>query len=151
MGMDVYGKSPDCKTGEYFRRNVWGWHPLAEYCLHAAPELVEKIQHLHSNDGDGLGKRDSQKLAVILRQEIESGSFQRYADARNARLNALPDQTCEYCKGTGKRTDMEVPNGCNACDGKGKIRPFITSYDVDLNDVKEFADFLEHCGGFEIF
>jgi hypothetical protein len=28
MGFDVYGKAPTAREGEYFRRNIWGWHPL---------------------------------------------------------------------------------------------------------------------------
>lgn len=45
---------------------------------------------------------------------------------------------------------MERNNGCNACQGTGKVRPAETSYSFDESDVREFAEFLENCGGFEI-
>ena len=32
MTMDVMGKHPTTEAGEYFRRSVWCWHPLAEFC-----------------------------------------------------------------------------------------------------------------------
>ena len=52
MGMDVYGKAPTAEVGEYFRRNVWGWRPLWDMCLDLFPELTEKVEYGHSNDGD---------------------------------------------------------------------------------------------------
>ena len=34
MGMDVYGN----KNGAYFRRNIWGWRPLAELDCKLEPD-----------------------------------------------------------------------------------------------------------------
>lgn len=159
MGMDVYGKNPDSEAGKYFRNNVWWWRPLAQYLCHVAPGLMEKVRYLHSNDGDGLGAKDSLKLALLLRQELESGRTAEYATAREAAMEALPDEPCELCKGTGIRKPVpdtgagDPQNGgvkCNSCDGKGTKRPFDTWYTFDVDNVREFCDFLEHCGGFEI-
>ena len=33
MGMDVYGRRPKSERGEYFRNNIWWWHPLADFIL----------------------------------------------------------------------------------------------------------------------
>jgi hypothetical protein len=40
MGMDVFGKAPTRKVGEYFRSNVWYWHPLWHYCEEIAPDII---------------------------------------------------------------------------------------------------------------
>jgi hypothetical protein len=39
---------------------------------------------------------------------------------------------------------------CNGCSGEGKTDAWETNYQLDLDDIKEFAEFLENCGGFEI-
>lgn len=39
----------------------------------------------------------------------------------------------------------------NGCDGKGTKRPADTWYPFEVENVKEFATFLQDCGGFEIY
>jgi hypothetical protein len=154
MGMDVYGTNPKNQVGEYFRRNVWGWHPLWEYCQDTHPDIANKVEHGHSNDGDGLESADSIKLAKALKKDIRSGSAQKYIEGRDAILDALPDEDCEYCDEKGNRewteNEVTVIKKCNACSGSKKVRPFATWYQLELEDIKEFANFLENCGGFSI-
>lgn len=45
-----------------------------------------------------------------------TGTFDGY----NPNKDPKNIHTCEWCKGTGKRTDMVVENGCNGCGGTGK-------------------------------
>lgn len=150
MGMDVSGVKPRSKAGEYVRYNVWHWHPLWDLCGFLAPEITDEVQYAHSNDGDGLDDKKSQLLAAVLHAAINCGAAAEYIAERDAKLAALPDESCWLCQGTGKRPDMVVRNGCNSCEGKGKIRPFSTSYVLVMEDVTEFAAFLRDCGGFEI-
>lgn len=170
MGMDVYGNAPTNEVGEYFRRSVWGWRPLWDYCLENF-EVANKVELGHSNDGDGLNRANALRLARQIRAEIENGNAEQYVNARNARLAALPRTDCEYCEGTGIRKDkVGIEFGfperelspeqvvflgrdkgwCNACQGEGKNDHWDTNYLLDLDDIKEFAEFLENCGGFEI-
>jgi hypothetical protein len=177
MGMDVVGASPSKKCGEYFRANVWWWSPLWEYCIEVAPEICEEVEHGFSNDGDGLDGEMSKKLATVLLKEIKEGNTKKYEDERKAVLDALPDERCDYCNATGKRTwhsdetgekehdfgvtpltedelkifTKSVVRECNGCKGKGKKRPWATEYDFEADVVKEFATFLRYCGGFHIY
>ena len=50
MGMDVYGYNGDA----YFRRSVWGWHPLATLITDLEPDIASDCRRWHTNDGDGL-------------------------------------------------------------------------------------------------
>jgi hypothetical protein len=150
MGMDLNGKKPKNKTGEYFRNNCWWWRPLWDYCCIVSEE-ARSVKYGYSNDGDGLNSVRSRKLAATLLGQIENGAVKRYEKERQARLNALPDEECKFCHGTGKRTDMVVVNGCNACLGTGKVRPFEDMYGFSEENVKDFARFLQNCGGFEIW
>ena len=171
MGMDVYGKKPKSDVGEYFRRNVWGWHPLWDYVENNHPEIAELVEYAHSNDGSGLGARDSNKLAKLLVADLDSGKVAEYVAERNLMLSELPFEVCNLCEGTGIRTDaIAVESGmptkelaediaiivgrtqgyCNGCNGIGKKEPFQTWYSLYEVDVEQFARFLAQSGGFEI-
>jgi hypothetical protein len=154
MGMDVYSRDEQ----HYFRRSVWGWHPLADYVIDLHPDLAAKVQHWHTNDGDGLNEADSHELARRLHEQVANGEAARYVEIRNAALASLPDEQCELCHGTGVRMDqvgidmhMVERGWCNGCDGKGSKRPWATNYGLDVDDVREFADFLAVCDGFHIY
>ncbi len=172
MGMDVYGKNPATEKGSYFRRNVWGWRPLWQYVEDTHPEIASLVKYAQSNDGDGLNKAKSLQLAKLLNEDVISGKAKEYVQQRNEYLANLPLLDCELCEATGIRSDkVGVDNGmptkelsaeqaivlgrthgtCNACNATGKKEDWATSYYLDESDVAEFAEFLEHCGGFEIW
>lgn len=157
MGMDVFGLAPTSATGEYFRRNVWGWHPLWEYVERNHPEIAVKVEAGHSNDGDGLGAEDAAALADLLREDLRSGQAHVYVVERDVALAALAPEPCHLCEGTGVRRDdvavragMDTRGWCNGCDGSGQVLPWVTHYSLDASDIAEFADFLADSGGFTI-
>ena len=96
MGMDVYGLKPTTERGEYFRNNVWLWHPLWDYCIHVWPELQFKVPGGHYNSGDGLNATDSRKLAFMLEAAIKSGSAQKYVNEYYDYISQLEKEPC-YC------------------------------------------------------
>jgi hypothetical protein len=175
MGMDVYGRKPSSKAGEYFRANVWFWHPLAQYCTEIAPEISARCEGWHYNNGDGLHGQDSAALAELLQSEIDSGRCEAYAKIREAEIAALPNEICKCCDGTGALTeawvrdfkveradpglneifgpppDFKVGNKCHACDGTGTRRPWACGYPFAVECVQDFATFLRGCGGFSIW
>lgn len=170
MGMDVYGNRPKSDSGEYFRNNVWWWHPLWDYCLTIAPNLCEGVLG-HSNDGDGLDEDGALELARLLFESVESGVADRYEQAYRSHQASLPRHKCDYCGGTGIRTDkvgqeMGMPTReleadialllgrthgwCNACSGEGTVEDFATNYPFTVENVVEFATFVRDSGGFRI-
>lgn len=170
MGMDVYGSAPIAEAGEYFRANVWYWHPLWDYCLEVA-EVANKVEYGHSNDGDGLNHEDAQELGRILREEIASGRTLAYQQQYEAELASLPLHDCSVCNGSGefmpddKFTEQHSqlasmglpvidlptePTTCHRCGGVGKVANFATNYPFDVEVVKEFAEFCMSSGGFSI-
>lgn len=170
MGMDVYGKAPTSETGKYFRRNVWGWRPLWNYCEDNHHDIVAGVDG-HSNSGDGLDADGAIALGKALLADVDSGAAQAYVDARNATIAQLPRAECTLCNGTGIRGDEvgmqhgmpirtldvtqqvvlgRIHGWCNGCDGMGDKENWEASYFLDLDDVAEFAEFLLDSGGFEI-
>ena len=168
MGMDVVGRSnPDA----YFRNNVWWWRPLWDYCVEIAPELCGDVEG-HTNDGDGLDEDGAVQLSAVLCNEIASGRTARYMRSYNKMLASLPRHDCGHCQGTGIRedrvgVDMGMPTKeldehaavitgrthgwCNACNGEGKADEVATWYAFSVENVQNFADFLDDCGGFHIY
>jgi hypothetical protein len=154
MGMDVFGQSPVSEQGYHFRNTVWEWHPLWQYCEQIAPDLIPTDNLGHSNDGWGLDEQDALALADCLSKALASGETQRYEEDRRTYLEALPHETCGICEGTGRRS--EPPNRgpgllhCNGCNGTGKVANPETHYSFSVENVREFAAFLQDCGGFRI-
>jgi len=173
MGMDVMGVNPKSEVGQYFQNSVWGWRPLADYCLTIAPEVCAKLTShdhpedcdgvdpadlWHTNDGCGLDADGSQELAAILIQEISNGNTANYQRTNARELANIPDECCRGCSGVGTVTrevavavgTEEVSADCGMCKGTGMCRPFVTNYPFSAANVAEFAAFLEDCGGFQI-
>lgn len=166
MGMDVYGKNAKNETGEYFRRSVWGWRPLAEYITEVHPDIAAGCRYWQTNDGDGLDAGQALRLAVLLDEDLRTGRAVAYVDQRDAHLKDLGRPTCPHCGGTGVRNDgVGVAMGmttkvnphkpgvigwCNGCDGQGTQDHPDTHYLLEVDDIKEFAAFVRNSGGFEI-
>ena len=150
MGMDVYGKAPRNEVGEYFRNNVWFWHPLWDFVCNVDEATEKERSAGHTNDGFGFNDLRSQRLAKRLRALDVEGKLDEHERATKAAMDALPDQRCNICDGTGTRRDMVVADGCNKCTGQGKVRPFETWYKFTAENARDFIAFLEACGGLEI-
>ncbi len=158
MGMDVYGKNPENETGRYFRASVWGWHPLAEYLTEVAPDLIGKVTYLHSNDGDGLGQADSVTLASALQRALTSGHTRRTCRRRMQRSPPCPASRASSARErahgpirSASASGTRERGWCNGCDGKGDREAWEASYSLSTALVREFAAFVRHSGGFEIW
>lgn len=155
MGMDVYGNKPTSKVGEYFRNNVWFWHPLWDYCCLIDETLATKVPEGHTNSGDGLNAADSRQLAFKLKEEIQSGRAKKFVDEYEKTRLAIPKEDCTYCDENGERT-WHQDNGepytkqCNVCQGTKKVDSWDSHYPMSLENIEEFSEFLMYCGGFKI-
>lgn len=172
MGMDVYGRKPTSEAGKYFRANVWHWHPLWDYCLRVAPELFTKqvARAGHFNDGAGLSADKSERLADVLQARLDSGECRAWEEEYRAWQQTLPWLDCPYCHASGVRRDavglagkmderlIDEPGHprvgelgwCNGCNGWGKTPQEPTRYPFSAEVVRDFTEFLRHCGGFKI-
>jgi hypothetical protein len=155
MGMDVYGTKPKNEQGEYFRANVWYWHPLWDCLDKLHPNICGKCESPHDNSGSGLNAKDSITLSKLLKKDLEDGTIQLYIEKYKADLDSLPLEDCQYCEGLGVRVWLQADGTsktlqCNSCNGTLKVSNFSTHYHMDYDLVVEFQQFLENCGGFQI-
>ena len=150
MGMDVYGVAPKSEVGEYFRNNVWSWRPLWDCVGESCDLTLEMKRSGHFNDGLQIDELTARRIAKTLFSLLQDGTVATYQSERDALLEALPDEVCRHCNGTGVRDDSYVQGECNGCNGTGKVRPFETWYSFSAENVADFARFCCVSGGFEI-
>jgi hypothetical protein len=98
------------------------------------------------NDGIELNAEKSSKLARILLSELRKGNTEQHRKDFYAYIKSLPTEKCTHCE------DLPIleKQDCPHCLGKGKTRPWEAYYHFDIDAVQDFAEFLRHCGGFEI-
>ena len=180
MGFDIYGIQPshspvpdfpsggsdkekeayyawrDGTDGAYYRQSVWGWRPLWEFVCIACDGIVtdKDANNGWYNGGHKISKTKTKRIAAKIRRLVKNGFVDKYVETRNKVINAMPNEDCEICDGTGKRTKPPKTGAgdikCNGCDGKGHKRPWVNMYHLDKETVIEFGEFCEHSGGFKI-
>jgi len=136
MGMDVDGRAPRSPAGEYFRASIWSWHPLADYCQLAAPEIAARCKLWHYNDGDGLGDEDAQALAAVLEAGLRDGTYERLCFA----LRGLPANKENY----GAISAMRAVFGPSLPAYESREMP-------SREQIERWCAFLRDCGGFKIY
>ena len=141
----------NANKGGYFRNNCWWWRPLWNYCYHVADDIIseELYESGHHNDGAGLNAKDAEWLGERLLDELSEGNTIEYQAEYQQNLDDMPDDDCLICNnnnhGHNKKKD------CRRCDSTGKRPNFNKSYEFDVDNVKDFAEFCIESGGFEIW
>jgi hypothetical protein len=142
MGMNVYGNAPKNDAGEYFRANIWCWHPLADYIATVAPDIASACRDWHSNEGYGLNANQSVKLADVLRDEIASGRATRYVHRRKTTASRDKEDNKHLASISAHFLEIQSTGV--------EIYPEPRST-LEVCVIERFAHFLENCGGFEIW
>tara|TARA_Y100000310_G_scaffold300388_1_gene336031 strand:+ start:402 stop:863 length:462 start_codon:yes stop_codon:yes gene_type:complete len=153
MGFDISGHNPQSETGTNFRNSVWGWRPLWEFVCKTCDDVITEDDFNSGtfNDGHLIDKDKCEMIVERLTELLDNGDVKKYQDERQKILDELPLEKCIHCEGSGVRDDENVKGECNGCSGKGKVKNWSTSYPFDVDNVKEFRDFVKDSGGFEIW
>ena len=151
--------------GYYFRNNVWYWRPLAQYVIEHTKVITDekKIQGFSYNDGVEISAEEAEQIAKQLFHLLKTGHTKKYED----------EYMAVYKKAEihNKKVQKEMDTFQKAMDKKHKknIAPkdypkedyekWSAIYDkmdnnggypFSLRNVKEFAEFAEQSGGFQI-
>lgn len=153
MGFDICGIEPETTDGEYFRNNVWWWHPLWDYVVATCSDALtdEDCQMGRYNDGHVISADKALKIAERLNELIETAAVAREADSYQKYQESLPEEKCIFCDGIGERNDQYARGVCNACKGKGEMRSILTWHPFNEDNVRRFAEFAHYSGGFAIW
>jgi hypothetical protein len=135
MGMDVVGRKPDAKSGEYFRANVWSWRPIHDLIIELCSDLLDDEMLKSFAFNAGAGPKD-QKTCTEM-----ASRFERWME--------------EHVEGHGLDSDLQVTqDGRFVTDEDLASNPGLVAespYEVADEHLKEWIEFLRHCGGFEVW
>ena len=135
MGMDVHGKKPADERGVCFRASVWEWHPINEAIKHCCSDLLDKETLVGMSSNWGAGIDDQPTCNEIAR-----------------RLEKLLE-TDDWCFKVDSALQVDAW-GFYLTDGEVETLPpdqVRSPFRAKTELVREFCDFLRHCGGFEVW
>jgi DnaJ-class molecular chaperone len=133
---------PIDESGQYFRNIDGWWKALANFILDKSPNVLRdgEAEGWFRNTGHIVDAETATAIANRLHQLLEQGVVKRHEIEFEL---AYPPVICSSCSGTGIQNQAE----CVACRGRGKLN---RSYFTEEN-VKRFAEFCRHSGGFDIW
>jgi len=172
MGMDVYGRKPKNKTGEYFRANIWSWKPIYYLCGIAKLEHEEKTGHddlipektfrgMEHNDGSGLRSERKCKLLSDYLQKLVDFLFHPKVVPHEYKMDdtfklGVDDEGKFYLDfGENVGSPQELMHRELSKKGKVTFPEYLkdskTPYITNKEHLQEFIGFLRNCGGFRVW
>jgi hypothetical protein len=133
--MDVYGRKPRSSAGEYFRANVWSWHPIHTLIIELCPDLLsEKMLHkLAFNDGAG---PRNQKTCTAMANRFEAW-MEHHTEGHRLESDLRVTREGRFVPESelAENPDLET----------------VSPYRVSDELLKEWIEFLRYCGGFQVW
>ena len=135
MGMDVCGRNPTSDAGKYFRASVWSWRPIQSLIYELCRDLLDEETLAGIGFNSGAGPADQAtctKMAARFALWME-----HHVDGHKVDLgmNVAPDGRLLFGEEIADHPDLE----------------YETAHQVDDDHLKEWIEFLRHCGGFEVW
>jgi hypothetical protein len=136
MGMDVGGNNPNATVGEYFSASIWSWRPIHALICELCSDLLDEETLIAMAYNDGAGVADQKtctEMATRFELWMERHIQGRSLDIPGARVTEEGRFVRE--EELAENPDLETR----------------TPYHVEDEHLKEWIDFLRHCGGFEVW
>jgi hypothetical protein len=135
MGMDVYGRKPSSPEGKYFRATIWSWPPIHALIVDLCSDLLDEKLLRKMTFNDGAGPRGQKTCTEMARR------FEQWME--------------HHTEGHGLESDLRVtPEGRFVTDQELAENPdmeTLSPYMVKDDHLKEWIEFLRHCGGFKVW
>jgi hypothetical protein len=135
MGMDVSGRDPTSPAGRYFRANVWSWRPIHALVVELCSDLLdeETLRKMAFNDGAGPPDQETcTKMAERFERWME---YHTQGKTLESDLRVTKHGRFVTAEEVDEDPDLETSS----------------PYEVRDEHLKEWIDFLRHCGGFEVW
>jgi hypothetical protein len=162
---DALLKFENENKGYYFRNNVWHWRPLAQYVIEHTKVITDqkKIEGFSYNDGVEISEQEAVQIARQLKHLIKTGHTEKYAEEYMAVYTKAKKNNIKVQKELETFQDaMDKKHGKDIApkdypkDDYEKWNVIYSkfdnngSYPFSIGNVKEFAEFAEQSGGFQI-
>lgn len=129
--MDVYGRKPINKDGEYFRASVWSWYPILDLIKQTGVLPSEMTGWMASNDG--AGPEDGEQAVAL-------------ADALEALVGDTDDENLYISTDEQDGTATGAVMLHKMLTGEDAAPVFST----DASHIREFIRFARASGGFAV-
>jgi hypothetical protein len=133
--MDVCGRHPSSPASEYFRANVRSWRPIHALVIELCSDLLdEETLEGMAFDG-GAGPQDQQACTEMAQR------FERWLE--------------HHTEGHGLESDLRVTKDGRFVRAEELAQnpdlETASPYEVTDEHLKEWVEFLRHCGGFAVW
>jgi hypothetical protein len=169
MGMDVYGRKPKNKSGEYFRANCWSWRPIHWLCYVAKnrheevtgyDDLISERIMVGMSENSGYGLRSERKCKLL------SDYLQDFVDEISDPKEIPFEEECKdgFKWGVYENGQFYIDIGTyESCLDENTFNflsedeckdPNIekySAYRTNKEHIQGFCDFLKDCGGFRVW
>jgi hypothetical protein len=133
--MDVYGRKPSSPAGQYFRANVWSWYPIHDLLGELCQDLLSErmLQKLSCNDGAG---PRSQKTCTAIANRFDAW-MEHHTEGHilESDLRVTKEGRLVSERELAEHPELET----------------VSPYQVSDERLKEWVEFLRHCGGFKVW
>ena len=136
MGMDISGRNPSSPAGEYFRANVWSWRPIHAMICEFCSDLLDQktLEGIGYNDGAGAADQETctemaNRFELWMEHHVQGLSLDIPSMKVTEEGRFVTEEELEA------NPDLETH----------------TPYNVQDEHLKEWIEFLRHCGGFEVW
>lgn len=135
MGMDVVGRKPSSKAGEYFGANVWSWRPIHDLIAQLCSDLLdaETLEKIGFNGG--AGPTDQETCSEMAKRFENWMEHHVEGHGLESETRVTEDGRFVSQKELEENSDLETES----------------PYNVEDEHIKEWIEFLRHCGGFEVW
>jgi hypothetical protein len=135
MGMDVVARNPSSEAGEYFGASVWSWRPIHNLVVQLCSDLLNEEMLVGIGYNNGAGPADQTTCTAMANR------FERWME--------------HHMSGHSVDSDLRITKeGVLVTAQESKENPGLETespYQVDDEHLKQWIEFLRHCGGFEVW
>lgn len=116
------------------------------YCLAVLPpdttDVIDAVADLMNPHLEGYNEDTDEYKGWWDWYQI-GGRWSGVLDGYDPSEDPANKEICYLCNGTGTRTDMVVPNGCNRCSGTGIKEKWPTNWAMHSGDIARLGDVRE--------
>jgi hypothetical protein len=134
MGMDVYGRQPTSEAGKYFRANVWSWRPIHLLIIELCADLLDEETLRLMAYNDGAGPTD-QATCTEMANRFERW-LEHHVEGHEVDLGCRVTQEGHFVSDE----ELEANPGLET----------VSAHGVADEHLKQWVEFLRHCGGFKV-
>ena len=146
----------EAKSGAYFRANVWSWRPIHDLMQQLCGDFLDEEMLHQMSFNDGAGPEDQQtcdEIAMRFSQWMEHNidghevDHGMRVDGEGKFVDLRPKSSDE----TGFLAEAALVASAQARFGAQGVDGVRSPHSVDDESLKEWIEFLLHCGGFQVF